>query len=77
MYTNALSAVAVRLRTLQAGSSFSEKAAALTLGPEGGSLMCRWGWHKQKHRGGRTLRGFGLVGVKRTGMGIEGNRLEK
>lgn len=77
MYTNALSAVAVQLRTLQAGSSFSEKAAALTLGPEGGSLVCRWGWHEQKHGGGRTPRGFGLVGAKRTRMVIVENRLEK
>lgn len=69
--------MAVWLRTLQAGSSFSEKAAALTLGPEGGSLMCRWRWHEQKHRGGSTPRGFGFVGLKRTGMGIVGNRLEK
>lgn len=77
MYTNTLSAVAVHLRTLQAGSSFSEKAAALTLGPEGELLVCRRGWHEQKHRGGRTPTGFGLVGVKRTGMELVGNRLEK
>lgn len=43
------------------------KVAALTLGPEGGSFVCRWGWHEQKHRRGRTPRGFGLVKVKRMG----------
>lgn len=63
------------MRALAAGSGFSGEAAGLTLGPEGGLPMCRWGWHK--HRGGRTPRWFGLVGVKRMGKGIVGNKDSK
>ena len=32
------------------------------------------GRHGQKHRGGRTPGGFGLVGVKRMGRGTAGNK---
>lgn len=74
MYTNALHVVEVQPRALPAASSSLGKVAALTLGPKCGSLMCRWEWHEQKHRGGRTPRGFGLVRIKRMGRGMVGNK---
>lgn len=41
----------IKLRTFPGESGFSGQVATLTLGPEGGLLVCRWGWQEQKHRG--------------------------
>lgn len=57
IYTNATSAMEIQLRALPGESGFSGEAATLTLGPEGGLLMCRWVWHEQKHREGEHQEG--------------------
>lgn len=77
VYTDALSAMEVLWTAFSDESGFSGVAATLKLGPEGGLLMCRWGWRELKTERWENTKGFGLVGVKRIGKGAAENKRQK